>query len=123
MWIRGASIDLCFRTLADNLSLKRVNPGSGKADSPFAIHDGHEFVFQQSKWTAVTLWRMVRRYGLSYLWLQMAAKRMLSSFLHIYELQKSGTAFERPEHLMASIGLYNMTQTSMKYENKVRGSF
>ncbi len=47
------------------MGLARVDPGTGpKADSsPFSLYDGREFVFNQSTWTALNLWRMYRRYG------------------------------------------------------------
>ncbi len=107
------------RDLADALGLERVDPSAGRADTPFSIHNGHEFVFQQSSWSAVTLCRMISRYGLSYFWLQQAAKGVLKKFLQIYGLQQSRTAFERPEDLMAAIGLYNLTQHTMTQENEV----
>ena len=107
------------RELADALGLERLDPSSGRADCPFSIHDGHAFVFQQSSWSALTLYRMISRYGLSYLWLQQAAKGMLTRFLRIYGLQQKDTAFEQPEDFMAAIGLYNLTQHTMAQENEV----
>ena len=52
-----------------------------------AIYDGKRFVFNESAWTAVNLFNVVRRYGLSYFWLRSAPRSMLRSYLRLYELQ------------------------------------
>ena len=52
-----------------------------------AIFDGKRFVFNESTWTAVNLFNVVRRYGLSYFWLRSAPRSMLRSYLRLYDLQ------------------------------------
>lgn len=51
--------------MADDVQLKRVDPSeeTGLEDNPFALFDGTKFVFNQSSWTAVNLYRMYMRYG------------------------------------------------------------
>lgn len=113
------SLQTACRDLADELGLKRLLPGAGRPDAPFSIHDGTRFVFHESSWTVVTLYRMISRYGLSYLWLERAAQRVLTSFLKVYQLQKSGRGFSRPEDLLAELGLYNLTRSTMRLEAQV----
>ena len=42
-----------------------MDPGSSSdsAEDLFSIYDGKRFVFDQSSWSIVTLWRLLRRYG------------------------------------------------------------
>ena len=49
----------CCRTLADKMGLERVRLGSD--GDQVTIWDGHSFVFNQSSWSVVNLYRMVRR--------------------------------------------------------------
>ena len=113
------NVGLFCRKLADDLGLEKLPAGAGRPDAPFSIHDGHQFVFRESSWTGVTISRMLSRYGLSYLWLRQAAHRVLTRFLHIYQLQASGMAFDRPERLLEHLGLYNLTRDSMRHEAQV----
>ena len=50
----------CCRELADRMGLERVQLGSD--GDQVSIWDGQSFVFNQSSWTVVNLYRMVRRY-------------------------------------------------------------
>ena len=51
------------RHAADDLGLERVSAKDPGNPEPFAIFNAREFVFNQSTWSAVTLYRMLRRYG------------------------------------------------------------
>ena len=48
---------------------------------------------------------------------------MLARFLEIYKFQGKEVAFERPEQLLGVIGLYNLTQITMRDAVKVNPSF
>lgn len=71
------------------MGLKQVDPNAGpdSDSSPFALYNGKDFVFNQSTWTAVNLWRMYMRYGTAPLRFQGRPAAMFSRFLHIYDLQ------------------------------------
>ena len=51
------------RDAADDLGLKRAPAKDPANPEPFAVYDGQHFVFNQSAWSVVTLYRMLRRYG------------------------------------------------------------
>ena len=51
------------------MGLKRIVPGSrlkGSQNKLFNIFNGQEYVFQESEWQAVTLARLLWRYGTTY---------------------------------------------------------
>lgn len=93
------------------LGLKRVPPAASSEDY-FSIFDGSCFVFQQSTWDIVTLWRMVQRYWLTYFTFA-APKQMLQKFLRLYDLQRQGISFDTPEAFLSKLELYDLTQQSM----------
>ena len=105
------------------MDLQRIEPGAGSKDDCFAIYDGQQFVFNQSSWKVVTLYRMLRRYGLAYFWFQTAPQSLLQKFSRIYSLQQDGRAFETPEALMHEIDLYDLTQHDMRTETEVSLQF
>ena len=100
-----------YRDAADELGLKRVPPEATSEDL-FSIYNGTHFVFRQSSWTLVTLWRMVQRYWLTYFTFS-APKEMLHKFLKLYDLQKQGMTFDTPEAFLSKLQLYDLTQQSM----------
>ena len=106
------------RNAADKLGLTRVPP-EGSSEDLFSIYDGSNFVFRQSTWTLVTLWRMVQRYWLTYFTFQ-APKQMLHKFLRLYDLQSQGRSFDTPEAFLKELGLYDLTQQSMHSYLQVR---
>jgi len=55
-----------------------------------AVFDGRRFVFNESAWTAVNVFNMLRRYGLSYFRLRAAPRAMLHHYLRLYDLQVCG---------------------------------
>ncbi|DBB04108.1 hypothetical protein WJX77_009419 [Trebouxia sp. C0004] len=121
----GASIvfskNYYVRDAADKLALKRVPP-EGSSEDLFSIYDGSRFVFRQSEWTVITLWRMVQRYWLTYFTFQ-APTQMLQKFLRLYDLQSQGRSFDTPEAFLRELGLYDLTQQSMHtYLQKSLGS-
>lgn len=44
---------------------------------------------------------------------------MLDRFLAIYEIQRSGTVFQRPEELLRALDLYKLTDHTMACEMEV----
>lgn len=111
-----AALCVC-RDAAEKLALKRVPP-EGSSEDLFSIYDGSKFVFRQSEWTIITLWRMVQRYWLTYFTFQ-APKQMLQKFLRLYDLQRQGRSFDTPEAFLKELGLYDLTQQSMHSYLKV----
>lgn len=101
-----------IRQMADAVGLRRVDPDSGDP-TPFALYDGHSFVFNQSTWSAVTLWRMWQRYGTAPLRFRSRPPAMFEHFKGIYGLQDNGTSFSRPEDLLRQVGLYDLTQQTL----------
>lgn len=99
------------RDAADKLGLKRVPP-VGSSEDLFSIYDGSRFVFRQSPWSIITLWRMVQRYWLTYFTFT-APKQMLQKFLCLYDLQRQGVTFDSPEAFLSKLELYDLTQQSM----------
>lgn len=116
------------------------------------------FVFNQSTWTAVNLWRMYMRYGTAPLRFQGRPGAMFSRFIRLYDLQAcpcrdelagpplafsvglcstlpstcvcftncvahrgpllqgNGTAFKTPEALLRRVGLFGLTQRSLRQD-------
>jgi len=104
------------RAMADDVQLKRVDPSeeTGLEDNPFALFDGTKFVFNQSSWTAVNLYRMYMRYGTAPYRFQSKPRAMFELFKGIYDLQANGTSFHSPEDLLKRVGLYDLTQKSTR---------
>lgn len=112
------------RDWTDKLGLTRIpsgGSGSKTPDTPFALFNGHQFVFNQSSWTAVTLYRLIRRYGLSYFWFKSGPKAMVQRFLQYYPAQTGEYAAQTPEELLSHVGLYNLTQITFQQAMQVTG--
>ena len=60
MMLRLSNRRCCkFRELADKMGLERVQLGGDSNE--VSIWDGQAFVFNESAWSLVTLYRMIRR--------------------------------------------------------------
>ncbi|KAK9839631.1 hypothetical protein WJX81_001751 [Elliptochloris bilobata] len=123
----GASIlheqNQYFRDYADKLAKEDGAPTQRAAmrdGGPAAVYDGRRFVFNESDWTVVNLYNIMRRYGLSYFWLRSAPRSMLQRYLRLYELEREGRAYETPEALLGAVGLHKATQRSLRAELKAR---
>ncbi|KAK9809372.1 hypothetical protein WJX73_009603 [Symbiochloris irregularis] len=114
----GASIfcelNYYLRDWAESLQLGRVPAGLNTTDAPFAIFDGSSFVFQQSTWSAVSLCRLVWRYGLSYFRFRAAPTAIVQKYLRFYTLQREGFSADTPEQLLQEVGLFDLTQKTFK---------
>lgn len=80
-----------------------------------AIFDGKRFVFNESAWTAVNLFNVVRRYGLSYFWLRSAPRSMLRNYLRLYELQARPKTLNLQAHHLLSGALLEQTMTELAH--------
>lgn len=65
------------------------------------IFDGEEFVFKESKWSLVSLFRIARRYGIDMLRMQSIINSMLHQFSQIYVYQKKGISFPDVRRLLS----------------------
>ena len=111
------------RDWTDRLSLQRVPVSGSKSktpDAPLALYDGQQFVFNQSSWAVVTLYRMVRRYGLSYYLFKSAPNTMVKRFLQYYQLQAGGFSAKTPQQLLQEVDLYDLTQVTFQDTMQVR---
>ena len=77
-------------------------------------------MFNQSSWTAVTLYRILARYGLSFFNFKAAPKAMVERYLQLYSLQQAGVSADTPHELLQRVELYNLTQVSFQEEVQVR---
>lgn len=83
--------------------------------SKMAIFDGKELTFEQSDWFIINFFRMLWRYGLSFLRMQMWVESVLDKFMRIYQYQQYGYSFSTVERLLHAMGgdgfLHLMNQT------------
>lgn len=82
------------------MSRKLASPGlSPRKDVPskMAIFDGEQLIFEESDWVIVNFFRMLWRYGLNFLRMQMWVEGMLDKFMR-YQL--GSTQFMGPEGLL-----------------------
>uniref|UniRef100_A0A1A8CMW8 Prenylcysteine oxidase 1 n=1 Tax=Nothobranchius kadleci TaxID=1051664 RepID=A0A1A8CMW8_NOTKA len=79
-------------------------PPRNDVTSKMAIFDGKELVFEQSDWFIVNFFRMLWRYGFSFLRMQMWVESVLDKFMRIYQYQQFGYAFTNVERLLHAMG-------------------
>ncbi|CAE7407920.1 PCYOX1 [Symbiodinium natans] len=72
-------------------------------ETRLGLHDGRDLLFETSDRRAVTLARMLWRYGLGPLRLDRWVSGFLKKFEQVYRLQKEGKAFSTPRRLLASL--------------------
>ncbi|CAF89368.1 unnamed protein product, partial [Tetraodon nigroviridis] len=72
--------------------------------SKMAIFDGKELTFEQSTWFIINFFRMLWRYGLSFLRMQMWVESVLDKFMRIYQYQQYGYSFSTVERLLHAMG-------------------
>lgn len=93
--------------------------GSKSPDTLLSIYDGQSFVFRQSSWSAVTLYRMIKRYSFSYFYFKSAPVSVASRFVKYYELQQAGLSATSPQELLQAVNLYNLTQVTFQDDMQV----
>lgn len=67
------------------------------------IFDGEDFVFKESSYSLVTMFRIIQRYGMDALRMQSLVNSMLHHFSRIYVYQKKGTAFKELKQMLAAM--------------------
>ncbi|XP_007567285.1 prenylcysteine oxidase 1 [Poecilia formosa] len=72
--------------------------------SKMAIFDGKELVFEESDWFIVNFIRMIWRYGLGFVRMQMWVESILDKFMRIYQYQQYGYSFSTVEKLLHAMG-------------------
>lgn len=87
-------------SLSQKLGLKRRK--SDKS-SLMGIFDGERFVFEESDWEVVTLFRIAHRYGMDVLRMQAIINSMLRHFSQIYVYQKRGVSFRNVRQLLSAM--------------------
>lgn len=80
----------------------------------FGFWNGAGFAFRSGGMKLATSIRMLLRYGASLLRLTRLVKHHLLAFKQLYQVQREGRAFDTPEELWKSVGLYHLTQTSIE---------
>nr|XP_046231404.1 prenylcysteine oxidase 1 isoform X2 [Scatophagus argus] len=72
--------------------------------SKMAIFDGKELTYEESDWFIVNFFRMLWRYGFSFLRMQMWVESILDKFMRIYQYQQYGYSFSSVERLLHAMG-------------------
>lgn len=72
--------------------------------SKMAIFDGKELTFEESDWFIVNIFRMLWRYGFSFLRMHMWVESILDKFMRIYQYQQYGYSFSTVEQLLHAMG-------------------
>ncbi|KAF3702102.1 Prenylcysteine oxidase [Channa argus] len=72
--------------------------------SKMAIFDGKELTFEESDWFIINFFRMLWRYGFSFLRLQLWVESVLDKFMRIYQYQQYGYSFSSVDRLLHAMG-------------------
>ena len=102
---------------ADALGLARrpstERPGRGGGRLAILTGAGGAAPFFESEWKAVTLAKMLYRFGpLDFFQLRAVGKAFIANFTKIYDAQDGGRAFATPQALLAHAGLESFTRRS-----------
>lgn len=89
--------------LAKKLGLSKKSSDIESNEALMAIHDGHEFVFQESSWKLVTLARILRNYGLDPIKVQGLIHSMIEDFSHIYFYQNRNISYKTVDDMLSSM--------------------
>lgn len=79
-------------------------PPRKDVSSKMAIFDGKELVFEESNWFIINFLRLLWRYGLNFLRMQMWVESVLDKFMRIYQYQQYGYSFSSVEKLLHAMG-------------------
>lgn len=84
--------------------------------STFGIWNGKEFVFEESSWDSVTLFKLLYRYGLDPFYLHRYVGAILDDFERIYELQDKNIGYENVTALIGAMNkeLIKLLEISIK---------
>ncbi|KAM3925676.1 prenylcysteine oxidase 1 [Leptodactylus fuscus] len=73
-------------------------------DSLVGIYNGEEFVFEESDWYLINVFKMIWNYGLNFLRMYMWVEDMLDKFMRIYRYQTFDYSFSSTESLLHAMG-------------------
>ncbi|XP_028654230.1 prenylcysteine oxidase 1 [Erpetoichthys calabaricus] len=92
-------LNLHMKQFIDDLGLaqRRTVP------SRIGIFNGKELVFQESDWFIINFIKILWRYGLNFLRMQMWVEAILDKFMRIYQYQQYGYSFSSVERLFHSM--------------------
>ncbi|XP_077593377.1 prenylcysteine oxidase 1 [Stigmatopora nigra] len=93
-------LNLHMKHFVDKLGI----PTRQDVPSKKAIFDGGELTFEESDWYIVNFLRMLWRYGLNYLFMQMWVESVMDKFMRIYQYQQYGYSFTSVEKLLHAMG-------------------
>lgn len=79
-------------------------PPRKELPSKMAIFDGKELVFEESDWFIINFLKMLWRYGLNFIRMQMWVEGVLDKFMRIYQYQQYGYSFSSVERLLHAMG-------------------
>ncbi|CAL8141315.1 unnamed protein product [Orchesella dallaii] len=90
---------------------KKVDSGEA-----MSIQKGDEYVLNTSKWTLITVLKVLYRYGFNYNRLTKLINGFIDEFSTIYELQEQGKVFQTPEEMLEAMSpnLLNLTKGDTK---------
>lgn len=96
---------------ARRLGLSAESRVAPRGDMGVFDADARRVVFQTSSFKALTLAKMLARYGPLEFWeLRGSVQATLAKWMELYERQARGEAFESAEAFLGALGLFNLTQ-------------
>ncbi|XP_015242755.1 PREDICTED: prenylcysteine oxidase 1 [Cyprinodon variegatus] len=93
-------LNLHMKQFVDKLGI----PQRKGLPSKMAIFDGKELVFEESDWFIVNIFKMLWRYGFSFIRMQMWVESILDKFMRIYQYQQYGYSFSSVDKLLHAMG-------------------
>lgn len=94
------SLNLHMKHFIEKLGI----PPRKEVPSKMAIFDGKELTFEESDWFIINFFRLLWRYGFSFLRMQMWVESILDKFMRIYQYQQYGYSFSTVEKLLHAMG-------------------
>jgi len=87
-----------------------------RTHSKMGLYDGQQYVFKESDWNAVTVIRLLWRYGISLIRLDSEINSIIEKFSRIYDLQEKSYSFTTVQDLLAAMdpSMVNMTKYTAK---------
>ncbi|XP_071555111.1 prenylcysteine oxidase 1 [Temnothorax nylanderi] len=91
--------NMCMQKFVKLLGLEKKSPSKEK----MGIWNGDEFVFIESDWSMISMWKLFYRYGYQPFTLQRHINSMIEDFTKIYDLQDAGHSFTNIEALLSAM--------------------
>ncbi|KAL0278843.1 UNVERIFIED_CONTAM: hypothetical protein PYX00_000533 [Menopon gallinae] len=101
--VGGSIIHSRNKYMTKFLNLFKLTKRDSSRDSYFGLYNGNEFVFEESTWQIVTLYRMIRRYHFGFWKLKNHINDMLDKFDKIYKYQDKGVTFQNVSTLLSAM--------------------